>query len=56
VDKCGSAHLKTAADCGPVAGALVRPEGKGILRREEGGKRRMFCPRAEFIYFLDDRE
>lgn len=38
--KGGSAHPKPAADCGPMAGILISPEGKRIFRREKGGQRK----------------
>lgn len=49
MDQCGSARPKTAADSGPVADTLIWPEGKGIFRKEEGGKKRMFYSHVVFI-------
>lgn len=41
MDKGGSRHPKPVADCGPMAGILISPEGKRIFRREKGGQRKI---------------
>lgn len=56
VDQCGSARPKTAADSGPVADMLISTEGKGICRKEEGGKKRMFYTHVVFITSCMTRE